>query len=449
MPRSWSASRRFPTKSAAWPRTCCSTRRQDAGRIAATAPEDWREQTREQKIAINQFHIAAITDISARPDARKRQSAAELPLDQRLANYIIEGTKDGLIPDLDLKRQEGAAPLDIINGPLMAGMTEVGRLFNNNELIVAEVLQSAEAMKAAVNHLEQFMEKADTAARGKIVLATVKGDVHDIGKNLVEIILANNGYEVINLGIKVPPDALDPGLARAPARCHRPLRPAGQERPPDGDHRVRFQGQRRGRAAAGGRRRALREVHHDTHRPAYGAPTFYAKDAMTGLRMMNELMDPATREAAAQHRTYLHGGRAVAVEAAPAVNARRRRSPKVRTDIPIPPAPYLDRRVRDVPQPQRALELHQSVHALRPASGLQRQFRKDCCATRDPKALELYHDVEAVKQEAAKFMKVRAVWQFFEAERDGNSDPSLRARAPRVRCTPSISAGSRNPTASA
>ena len=90
----------------------------------------------------------------------------------------------------------------------MAGMAEVGRLFNANELIVAEVLQSAEAMKASVNHLEQFMEKADTAKRGKIVLATVKGDVHDIGKNLVEIILKNNGYDVVNLGIKVPPEEL-------------------------------------------------------------------------------------------------------------------------------------------------------------------------------------------------------------------------------------------------
>src|SRR5213078_1423960 len=139
---------------------------------------------------------------------RTKQKASDLPLDQRLANYIIEGTKDGLIADLELKRQEGMAPLDIINGPLMAGMSEVGRLFNNNELIVAEVLQSAEAMKAAVTHLEQFMEKADTAARGKVLLATVKGDVHDIGKNLVEIILANNGYAVINLGIKVPPDVL-------------------------------------------------------------------------------------------------------------------------------------------------------------------------------------------------------------------------------------------------
>src|SRR6185503_7295699 len=111
------------------------------------------------------------------------------PLDQRLANYIIEGSKDGLIPDLNTKLAEGMTPLDVINGPLMAGMNEVGRLFNNNELIVAEVLQSAEAMKAAVAHLEQFMEKSESSSRGRIILATVKGDVHDIGKNLVEIIL--------------------------------------------------------------------------------------------------------------------------------------------------------------------------------------------------------------------------------------------------------------------
>src|SRR5207245_920380 len=87
-------------------------------------------------------------------------------------------------------------------------MDEVGRLFNDNQLIVAEVLQSAEAMKAAVSHLEPHMEKAESATRGVIVLATVKGDVHDIGKNLVEIIFGNNGYRVINLGIKVPPEDL-------------------------------------------------------------------------------------------------------------------------------------------------------------------------------------------------------------------------------------------------
>src|SRR5204862_2861984 len=122
-----------------------------------------------------------------------KAAAATLPLDERLANYIIEGTKEGLIPDLDIKRAEGAQPLDIINGPLMAGMAEVGRLFNNNELIVAEVLQSAEAMKAAVSYLETCMEKADVGKKAKVILATVKGDVHDIGKNMDEIILNNNG----------------------------------------------------------------------------------------------------------------------------------------------------------------------------------------------------------------------------------------------------------------
>ena len=100
-------------------------------------------------------------------------------------------------------------PLDVINGPLMDGMAEVGRLFNENQLIVAEVLQSAGVMKAAVAHLEQFMEKGDTSAsKGTLVLATVKGDVHDIGKNLVDIILSNNGFRVIDLGIKVTPAQL-------------------------------------------------------------------------------------------------------------------------------------------------------------------------------------------------------------------------------------------------
>src|SRR5437870_5469951 len=112
---------------------------------AIPASADWREQTPEQKGAINQFHIAAIAEHFRGATARVKQKTADLPLDQRLANYIIEGTRDGLLPDLESKRAEGTSPLDIINGPLMAGMNEVGRLFNNNELIVAEVLQSAEA----------------------------------------------------------------------------------------------------------------------------------------------------------------------------------------------------------------------------------------------------------------------------------------------------------------
>ncbi|MFZ4714803.1 MAG: methionine synthase [Bacteriovoracaceae bacterium] len=131
----------------------------------------------------------------------------DLPLMERLPRYIIEGSKDGLVNDLN-ELLKTMPPLEIINGPLMQGMGTVGKLFNDNKLIVAEVLQSAEAMKAAVTHLEQFMEKKDSAKKGKIVLATVKGDVHDIGKNLVDIVLSNNGYEVINLGIKIPSEDL-------------------------------------------------------------------------------------------------------------------------------------------------------------------------------------------------------------------------------------------------
>ncbi len=384
-----------------------------------TAPEDWRQQTREQKIAINQFHIAAITEYSRRAVKKEKVKTAELPLDERLANYIIEGTKDGLIPDLDRKLAEGMGSLDIINGPLMKGMTEVGRLFNNNELIVAEVLQSAEAMKAAVNHLEQFMEKNESSVRGKIVLATVKGDVHDIGKNLVEIILSNNGYQVINLGIKVPPDELirawrehQPdaiGLSGLLVKsAHQMVTTASDFK--DNDVTVPL--------LVGGA--ALSEKFTTTRiGPAYGAPTFYAKDAMTGLRIMNELMDPSTREVAVSTHIFTTAAPAP-VEAAPAVNQGTTRSPKVRTDIPIPAAPYLDRRVRQVPNLQEVWSYINPFMLYGRHLGFKGNFEK-LLAERDPKALELYHDVERVKQEAAKFMKIRALWQFFEAERDGNS----------------------------
>jgi 5-methyltetrahydrofolate--homocysteine methyltransferase len=140
---------------------------------------------------------------------KKKETKSLLPdmtLEERLQYYILEGTKEGLIPDLELALKQYPAPLKIINGPLMDGMKEVGRLFNENQLIVAEVLQSAEVMKASVSFLEPYMESDDTSStKGKVLLATVKGDVHDIGKNLVDIILSNNGFQVIDLGIKVTP----------------------------------------------------------------------------------------------------------------------------------------------------------------------------------------------------------------------------------------------------
>jgi len=126
------------------------------------------------------------------------------PVERRLEQRIIDGDRDGLEGDLDGALAEGWAALDIVNGPLLGGMKVVGDLFGSGQMQLPFVLQSAETMKTAVAFLEPHMEKADAGGKGRIVIATVKGDVHDIGKNLVDIIFTNNGYEVTNLGIKVP-----------------------------------------------------------------------------------------------------------------------------------------------------------------------------------------------------------------------------------------------------
>jgi 5-methyltetrahydrofolate--homocysteine methyltransferase len=130
-------------------------------------------------------------------------SLDDLPLNERLKRRIIDGARVGLESDLNEAMENGASPLDIVNEILLDGMRVVGDLFASGEMQLPFVLQSAETMKSAVSFLEPLMEKSDQGGRGRVVLATVKGDVHDIGKNLVDIILTNNGYEVINLGIKV------------------------------------------------------------------------------------------------------------------------------------------------------------------------------------------------------------------------------------------------------
>jgi len=389
-------------------------------------PEDWREQTREQRLAVNQHNIAAITEYFRNAAAKEKKKAADLPLDERLARYIIEGSKDGLIEDLDRKLAEGATPLEIINGPLMRGMDEVGRLFNNNELIVAEVLQSAEAMKAAVAYLQRFMKKSDVHSRGRFLLATVKGDVHDIGKNLVEIIFSNNGYEVINLGIKVPPEELirafhehKPdaiGLSGLLVKSALQMVVTGED--------LREAGIRVPLLVGGA---ALSEKFTVTKiAPAYQAPTFYAKDAMTGLQIMNSLMEPGSRERLLASLASPPAPAPEAQRAAPAApaedaaDAGTRRSPKVRTDIPIPPAPYLDRRVRTLANLAEIWSYINPYMLYGRHLGFKGNFEQ-ALKERDPKALALRDDVEAVKARAAQFMKARAVWQFFEAERQGNS----------------------------
>ena len=140
-------------------------------------------------------------ELAASRNVRAAELAA-LGLTERLQRRIIDGEKVGLTDDLDTAMQEGIPPLTIINDHLLEGMKVVGELFGKGEMQLPFVLQSAEVMKAAVAYLEPHMEKTDDEGRGTMLLATVKGDVHDIGKNLVDIILSNNGYTVVNIGIK-------------------------------------------------------------------------------------------------------------------------------------------------------------------------------------------------------------------------------------------------------
>ncbi|GAC70308.1 methionine synthase [Gordonia soli] len=133
----------------------------------------------------------------------RAQELAKLPLFDRLERRIVDGERNGLEDDLD-EAMTQRPPLQIINETLLSGMKTVGELFGSGQMQLPFVLQSAEVMKTAVAHLEPHMESSDEDGKGRIVLATVKGDVHDIGKNLVDIILSNNGYEVVNIGIKQP-----------------------------------------------------------------------------------------------------------------------------------------------------------------------------------------------------------------------------------------------------
>ncbi len=350
----------------------------------------------------------------------------ELPLEQRLAFYITEGTKDGLFDDLD-EALTNAKPLEIINGPLMAGMTEVGRLFNNNELIVAEVLLSAESMKAAVAYLEPYMEKKDSAPKGKIILATVKGDVHDIGKSLVDIILSNNGFEVLNLGIKVLPQTLIDtyqeekpdyiGLSGLLVKSAQQMVLTAQDLRASGIDIPLLVG-----GAALSNKFAATKI-----APEYGGPVLYAKDAMRGLDLANQLSHPESHEALVTHiRTEQEALRRNAQEARPKDVARvdgawSQRS-ALRTDVPLPTVMDFDRHVfRDVPLDHIWPYLNQQM-LFGKHLGLRGNVQK-LLAQRDAKALEIKEHVDALFRDAMaqRFLHAHGMYRYFPAQAEGNT----------------------------
>jgi len=368
--------------------------------------------------------------------AAVKKDGPKLPLDERLAHYIVEGSKEGLLEDLEQKLKE-AAPLEIINGPLMAGMAEVGRLFNKNELIVAEVLQSAEAMKAAVAHLEPLMEKGDSAGRGKLLLATVKGDVHDIGKNLVEIILSNNGFQVLNLGIKVPPETLIKAVRRdhpdliglsglLVKSAHQMVTTAKDLKEAGIDLPILVGG------AALTKRFTNKKIAAE-----YAGPVLYAQDAMEGLHLANQLRDKTAREGLLEKlknevlsakKGDMPKKAALSEKTKPA-----RRVSSIRRDVPLPKPPDFR------PHVIEAGALPEIFSFINPAMlygkhlGLQGKLER-LLAEGDGKATKLFAQVEAMKSEiiANKILSAQGIYRSFPCQSQGDDlllyDPESPAR---------------------
>ena len=384
----------------------------------ASIPEEERHLSEDLLWNRGEDPIAAFAAHFRTQTSRNVKKASDLPLDERIASYIIEGTKEGLIDDLSVKLKE-AAPLDIINGPLMAGMNEVGRLFNNNELIVAEVLQSAEAMKAAVSYLEQFMEKDESSTRGRVILATVKGDVHDIGKNLVDIILSNNGYQVINLGIKVPPEQLiqaarehQPdaiGLSGLLVKSAQQMVLTAEDLKDAGIHLPLLVG---GAALSD-------KFTRNRIAPAYEGNVFYANDAMNGLGILNQLMDPDSRARLEAEQLERELGITEPIRSEQ-LQETETRSSRISIAVPIPAVPDLDRHIVEAENLDEIWSFINPQMLYGRHLGLKGRFA-ELIASGDRKAVELEEKIERVKEECRNgAMKVRVLWQFFETESEGN-----------------------------
>ncbi len=276
--------------------------------------------------------MAHYADASARKP--ERAALEDLPVEERLKRRIVEGDRIGIERDLE-EAMQSRPPLGIVNDVLLEGMKTVGELFGAGEMQLPVVQQSAETMKTAVAWLESFMEKSEGLRKGTMVLATVKGDVHDIGKNLVDIILTNNGYRVINLGIKCPVETMLHASEenRADAIGMSGLLVKSTLVMKENLELMR----ERGIAipvVLGGAALTRRFVEEEL-RPLYGGPLAYANDAFDGLKFMERIASGGTVAApsAAAGRPSRRGKREEAKDA----DASRRSAIAPLADPPRPP----------------------------------------------------------------------------------------------------------------
>ncbi|MEU0551675.1 methionine synthase [Micromonospora sp. NPDC005979] len=288
--------------------------------------------------------------------ATRAQELAALPLDERLKRRIIDGERNGLEADLDEAMAGGRSPLSIINDILLDGMKVVGELFGSGQMQLPFVLQSAEVMKTAVAYLEPHMETTEDGGKGRIVLATVRGDVHDIGKNLVDIILSNNGYEVVNIGIKQPISAILDAAEqhRADAIGMSGLLVKSTVIMKENLAEMATRGVAERWPVLLGGAALTRAYVEDDLRSMFPGQVHYARDAFEGLSLMDKVMtakrggapviDPEREAALAARRARRERQRTLVTESLPELHDSSVRS-DVAVDVEVPTPPFFGTRV--------------------------------------------------------------------------------------------------------
>ena len=363
---------------------------------------------------------------------RVKTEARGASVAERLKNRIIDGNKVGLSAELDEALKQ-TSPLDIINTILLDGMKVVGDLFGSGQMQLPFVLQSAETMKSAVSYLEPFMDKKEGSQKGTLVIATVKGDVHDIGKNLVDIILTNNGYKVLNLGIRCPIES---------------MLQAAQEHNADAigmsgllvkstlvmKENLDVMNERNLKLPVilGGAALTKRYVENDL-RPLYKGSLYYANDAFDGLRHMEAIVRGTRQPVSVEHAPTEDLDALTGSEAKIAMALKQEgpgaslsavsSSPKsnVRRDVPIPQPPFWGARVvNDL----RLDEIFEYVNEIALIRGQWRVVKGSTSEGEYKRLLEtqVLPDYQALKEKIKleKLLTPRVVYGYFPCQSDGN-----------------------------
>lgn len=367
---------------------------------------------------------------------KKQKAAVAASVEERLKNRIIDGDKVGMQADLDEALKKYSA-LDIINTILLDGMKVVGELFGSGQMQLPFVLQSAETMKAAVAYLEQFMEKSEATTKGTLVIATVKGDVHDIGKNLVDIILTNNGYKVVNLGIKCPVETM---LQAADEHRADAIGMSGllvkstlimkENLEVMNERNVTIP------VVVGGAALTRRYVEQDL-RSVYRGKVFYANDAFDGLHFMERVVSgtldyPVSDNGGPDEEETLTGAEAKIAMAQKEPSDEQQKRSRVSRDVPIPSPPFWGTRIVEDISLDEVFAYVNEVALIRG----QWQVRKGKMSEEEYRRLlqeKIYPDYEDLKAriKAEGLLEPRVVYGYFPCQSQGDDliiyDEDLRS----------------------